>query len=42
MEQAQKEHRDRLLVLHDLQSELEVLWMAIEDGEPTAFYEQRT
>ena len=42
MEQAQKEHRDRLLALHDLQSELEVLWMAIDDGEPTATYEQRT
>jgi len=36
MEQAQKQHRDRLLVLHNLQTELETLWAAIEYGAPTA------
>ena len=42
MEQAQKEHRDRLLALHNVQTELEELWSAIEDGEPLATYTPRT
>ena len=42
MEKAQKEHRGRLLALHNLQTELEELWSAIEDGEPLATYTPRT
>lgn len=38
MEKAQQEHRARFLALHNLQSELEALWQAIDDGETTATY----
>jgi hypothetical protein len=38
MEQAQREHRERMLTLHNLQTELESLWAAIEDQEPTAAF----
>lgn len=39
MSRAQTEHRERLLALHNLQTELEALWTAIEDQEPTASFE---
>lgn len=38
MEQAQKEHRDRLLALHNVQIELEELWSAIEANETQTTY----
>lgn len=41
MEKAQQEHRARLLTLHNLQTEMETLWGAIEDGEPTATYTEK-
>ncbi len=42
MEQAQREHRNRLLSLHNLSAELEALWTAIEDGETTGTYDHTT
>lgn len=39
LSRAQTEHRERLLALHNLQSELEAIWTAIEDREPMASFE---